>query len=318
MVSTMGQTKVIGMGETILDIIFKENQPVAAVPGGSSFNSIISVGRAGVPCSFVGYAGADLVGQQTVDFMHRNGVDTTYFQVRTDEKSALSLAFLDEHGDANYVFYKEHPRAGEGWTLPAFSEGDVLLFGSYFAACTGMRPLVEDMLRRASEAGATVYYDLNFRRSHRDELEALLPTIHSNFRLSSVVRGSADDFDVMYGTRDAREIYEKYVREYCEVFVCTAGAACVTVCTPQGCFDIAVPPVDEVVSTVGAGDNFNAGLACSMIWEGITKNALPHMGQGVWEKIVSTACRFAGEACRTTENYVSHDFGRRMQQEHNC
>ncbi len=46
--------KVVGIGETILDILFKENQPVAAVPGGSSFNSIISVGRAGVPCTFVG------------------------------------------------------------------------------------------------------------------------------------------------------------------------------------------------------------------------------------------------------------------------
>lgn len=43
--------KVLGVGETILDILFKNNQPVAAVAGGSSFNSIISVGRAGVPCA---------------------------------------------------------------------------------------------------------------------------------------------------------------------------------------------------------------------------------------------------------------------------
>ena len=41
--------KIVGVGETILDILFKNNQPVAAVPGGSSFNSIISVGRAGYP-----------------------------------------------------------------------------------------------------------------------------------------------------------------------------------------------------------------------------------------------------------------------------
>ena len=59
--------KVVGVGETILDILFKNNQPVAAVAGGSSFNSIISVGRAGVPCAFVGYTGADVVGQQTIE-----------------------------------------------------------------------------------------------------------------------------------------------------------------------------------------------------------------------------------------------------------
>ena len=40
--------KVIGIGETVLDIIFKDNQPIGAVPGGSVFNGVISLGRAGV------------------------------------------------------------------------------------------------------------------------------------------------------------------------------------------------------------------------------------------------------------------------------
>lgn len=30
--------KVIGIGETILDIIFRNNRPHTAVPGGSTFN----------------------------------------------------------------------------------------------------------------------------------------------------------------------------------------------------------------------------------------------------------------------------------------
>ena len=34
--------KVIGIGETILDIIFRDGQPTAAVPGGSVFNGIVS------------------------------------------------------------------------------------------------------------------------------------------------------------------------------------------------------------------------------------------------------------------------------------
>lgn len=37
--------KITGIGETILDIVFKDNKPVAAVPGGSTFNAIISLGR---------------------------------------------------------------------------------------------------------------------------------------------------------------------------------------------------------------------------------------------------------------------------------
>ena len=37
--------KIIGLGETVLDIVFREGQPQAAVPGGSVFNSMISLGR---------------------------------------------------------------------------------------------------------------------------------------------------------------------------------------------------------------------------------------------------------------------------------
>ena len=40
--------RVIGIGETVLDILFKDNQPQKAIPGGSAFNSIVSLGRAGV------------------------------------------------------------------------------------------------------------------------------------------------------------------------------------------------------------------------------------------------------------------------------
>ena len=36
---------IIGIGETVLDIIFVDDQPQRAVPGGSTFNAMISLGR---------------------------------------------------------------------------------------------------------------------------------------------------------------------------------------------------------------------------------------------------------------------------------
>ena len=61
--------KVIGIGETILDIIFKNNRPHAAVPGGSTFNGLISLGRLEVPVSFISELGNDRVGDFIRDFM---------------------------------------------------------------------------------------------------------------------------------------------------------------------------------------------------------------------------------------------------------
>ena len=50
--------KVIGIGETVLDIIFRNEQPISAVPGGSTFNAIISLGRSGVETGFISETGS--------------------------------------------------------------------------------------------------------------------------------------------------------------------------------------------------------------------------------------------------------------------
>lgn len=297
--------KVVAMGETIMDILFKNNQPVAAVPGGSSFNSMVSIGRSHLPCAFVGYTGGDYVGQQIVDFMHLNGISTDYFEVRQGEKSALSLAYLNEDGDANYVFYKDAPRPSATAPVPQLEADDVLLYGSYFAICEGMRGLVTEVQRRAREANSIVYYDLNFRRSHQHEFDVLLPVIHANFRLSTIVRGSADDFDIMYGTRDAEEIYRQHIQPYCPLFICTAGGGRIVVCTPGQTFTFEAPRIDDVVSTVGAGDNFNAGFICGLLRYDIRRDDLLGLDRQGWQQLIDLGCQYAGEVCRSTDNYIS-------------
>ncbi|HBE54977.1 MAG TPA: carbohydrate kinase, partial [Prevotellaceae bacterium] len=59
------------------------------------------------------------------------------------------------------------------------------------------------------------------------------------------------------------------------------------------------------------GDNFNAGLACSLIWRGITRDRLPLLGREEWQHMLATACAFSGDACRRLDNYISPGFGLR-------
>ncbi|MBQ1701966.1 MAG: carbohydrate kinase, partial [Prevotella sp.] len=98
--------KVIGIGETVLDIIFKNDQPIGAYPGGSTFNAIISLGRCGVNTSFISEAGNDRVGKQIIDFLKENGVDASGVSRFPDSQSPISLAFLNANNDAEYLFYK--------------------------------------------------------------------------------------------------------------------------------------------------------------------------------------------------------------------
>ena len=101
--------KVVGIGETVLDIIFKNDQPIGAVPGGSVFNGVISLGRSGVDATFISEAGNDRVGRKIVSFLKANGVNADNVSVYPDSKSPISLAFLGDDNSAEYIFYKDHP-----------------------------------------------------------------------------------------------------------------------------------------------------------------------------------------------------------------
>ena len=304
------------MGETVMDILFRHDtvqgtcQPFSATPGGSSFNSIISVGRAGIPCAFIGYAGNDRIGQQTLDYLRQNHVQTDWFRLYDGMRSSLALAFLDSNGDAEYNFYKDIPHLQNNWPLPDFTPSDTLLFGSYYAICNGMRQQVETVVQNASQAGATIYYDINFRRTHINELEALLPVIQWNMQHSSIVRGSADDFDIMFGTRDADQIYTDYIRPYCQTFIYTSGAGKILCYANGRCMDFhaqAIPP-HQVVSTVGAGDNFNAGIICQLIRNKICKADIPTLGTSDYASLIHTGIHFASTVCRLPGNNVPEGF----------
>ncbi|MCQ2236933.1 MAG: PfkB family carbohydrate kinase, partial [Bacteroidales bacterium] len=160
----MKTRKVIGIGETVFDIIFRNNKPVGAVPGGSTFNSMISLGRCGVPGVFLSETGDDRIGNLVCSYLEENGVSST--GVDRNGKSHISLAFLNDKNDAEYVFYKDHPHDKASMSLPEINADDIVLFGSYYAINPVIRAKVKSLIDYAHKQGAIIYYDVNFRASH--------------------------------------------------------------------------------------------------------------------------------------------------------
>ena len=259
----MNKQRVIGIGETVLDILFKDDQPQKAVPGGSTFNSIVSLGRAGVPCYMVTEVGGDHVGDLICNYLRDNGVSTEYVCRHDHVKSHISLAFLDEHNDAQYVFYKDHASVALDGKLPEMDKDDIVLFGSFFAINPAIRPVVGGLLRAAREASAWLYYDVNFRKPHIADLKNVMSNVEENMSLADVVRGSMEDFGYLFGLHDGDVIYE-CVSRFCRTLILTDGAQSIRVYTSDGCETYPVRAI-ETVSTVGAGDNFNAGYIYAML-----------------------------------------------------
>ena len=290
----MGMKRVIGIGETVLDILFKDDQPQKAVPGGSTFNSIVSLGRVGVPCAMVTEAGGDHIGDIICRYLQDNGVSPEFVCRHENVKSHVSLAFLDEDNDAQYIFYKDHASVMLDGKLPEITKDDVVLFGSFFAINTVIRPVVRGLLKAARDAGAWLYYDVNFRKNHIADLPDVMQNVEENMMLADVVRGSVEDFGYLYGLRGGDEIYSR-VSRYCRKLILTDGARSIRVYTPDVCETYPVQPI-ETVSTVGAGDNFNAGYIYALM-KGLQDEA----------SRIDMAQRWSQDVCRQIGNNISDE-----------
>ena len=300
----------------MLDIIFRNNQPIQALPGGSTFNAIISLSRSGVNTSFISETGNDRVGRMIIQFLKDNGCEADSVSVYPDSKSPLSLAFLNDQNDAEYIFYKDHPHDRLDFTLPEINEDDIVLFGSYYAVNPVIRPQVKAFLDYAHERGAILYYDVNFRASHQYEVMKLTPNLLENFELADIVRGSAEDFEVLFKKNDAEQVYRSQIMFYTKKFIYTNASAPIQLFADNGLKK--QYPIDKMdtVSTIGAGDNFNAGFLYGMLTNGITRSQLTEgLSEEQWDSIVEQGKKFSAEVCRSLYNYVSPEFGAARKEE---
>jgi len=301
--------KVIGIGETILDIIFKDDKPIGAMPGGSTFNAIISLGRCGVNTTFISETGNDHVGRMIIAFLRENGVNADNVNVFPESKSPVSLAFLDDKNDAQYIFYKDHPHDQLDFIFPDIQPDDIVIFGSYYAINPVIRQQVHGLLEHARNQGAIIYYDVNFRPSHVNDILKIKPNLLENLEYADIVRGSNEDFQILYNMDTAEKVYRSEISFYCRKFIYTRGAESVKLMADGG-FTKEYPVKNvQTVSTVGAGDNFNAGIIYGILKNNITREDIVNgLTEEQWDGLIDTAMMFSAECCKDIYNYVSKDF----------
>lgn len=294
--------KIYAIGETIYDIIFKGGEPVAARAGGAMLNSCVSLGRLGMDVNFISEIACDEAGENIIRFLASNGVNTA-LAYRYNGKTIIALAFLQDNNDARYSFYKTVPALRLQIDPPAFAAGDILLFGAFYSLMDGIRDQLLALLRSARKAGALTIYDPNIRSPHKEEIGRLRDRIYENFRLADIVRASDEDFQTMFDIENGSDAYALVRSHQCDHLLYTKSDTGVEIHTVEGMRELAVPKI-ETLSTIGAGDSFNAGLMYELL----------HMGHDIngdrLEACAGTAIRFGSHVCTHYENYISEGFAR--------
>ncbi len=191
-------------------------------------------------------------------------------------------------------------------SFPEPVANDIVIFGSLYAINKDVRDKIKSFVSKARNAGAIVVYDPNFRKAHLPELPELMPYIIENMQFADIVKGSDEDFMMIFKANTLNDAYE-IVSKHCPVLIYTMNANGVYLKTKNNCVFHEANRINPV-STIGAGDSFNAGIIFGMVMEKTTKENYAAQNNEVWHKILGYGVSFASEVCLSYDNYISEEF----------
>jgi len=302
------RSMVYALGETVLDLVSEGNYSLHAVPGGSVLNASVSLSRMRIDVQLISESGDDRAGDLIEEFLKINAVKTDYFIRNSQHKTSLALAFLDKQKKASYSFYHDYPEQLTAQEIPDFRNEDILLFGSYYSAKPDRRNFILAMLKKAIENKSLVYYDLNIRKNHSADMAELMASYMNNIAAATIVKGSDEDFMSLFGLSDPEEVYKK-IFPYCKILIITSGDKPLRVFTPSYSRSYNIPAITPV-STIGAGDNFNAGFIYGLATtnHGIRLNPATDLKEADMDRMIACGIAFATETCLSADNYISGNF----------
>jgi sugar/nucleoside kinase (ribokinase family) len=217
--------------------------------GGSAANVAVWAVRAGVPARFIGRVGADPLGAQLVAQLERDGVDV---RVQRQGYSGTIIVLVDRTGEramlpdrgacVELAGVPPEWLAGTGWLhLPAYS----LTVEPLASTCIAL-------VEQARREGAGVSVDASS--------VALLEAAGAG-RVRDVLLVDVRP-DILFANSDEAALLAVSDHALAPLVVVKDGPRPVRL-QPGGA--VAVPPVDGVVDTTGAGDAFAAGFLAARL-----------------------------------------------------
>ncbi|MBE0650328.1 MAG: carbohydrate kinase [Bacteroidales bacterium] len=299
---------VYTLGESLLDIIIEDLNKVAAKPGGSMLNATVSLCRAGIPAALITELGDDETGNLIVDFLQKSHASVNLITRYKAGRTVLAIATLDADKKPHYTFLKSYPGQRMLAPQPGFTRSDILLFGSLYSLDPDIRPVLKTYVKAAKDSGALIVYDPNIRHPETLDNPVLKEALMENFRMADIIKGSDEDYGAVFGKQDAEKQLESLHQINPEALIIMTAGKDGAMALYDGHLSRISAPAIKVVSTIGAGDGFNAGMIAFIAKAG--KQARERIKSDILfrESLLRTGIEFASSVCESEENYISETF----------
>ena len=291
----------------MLDIVHLDGKPLASYTGGRIANMSASLGRCGIHVEYVSECACDKIGDMVVDFLKSNNVGTGSIDRFTDGKSQVSLIFRDSNGKEDYAEYVSYPDTRFNVLWPRIEEGDIVVFGSYFAIDSKPRKGLLELLNYARERKAVIVYLPGFHKELCTRITRVMPEILENLEFADLVIARQADMEIIFDKSDALASYNEHIKFYCPNFVFTDSNNGMQIFSRGICKTLEFvdcPPQNRL----GKDAAVAAGIVYGMLRENVTLETVNSIPLSVWDSIARFGVNFANECIISGQNIVSNEF----------
>jgi len=246
-------TRGLVIGESLIDIVERDQHVVAEHVGGSPLNVAVGLARLGRDVDFLTRIGDDPYGRRIAEYVNTAGVQLVSGSQSAD-RTATARAAIGKDGSADYVFDLDWQLSGTPMVTPPLFVHTGSIAAVQEPGCLAVAALVDTY-----HVSATITFDPNVRPSLIVDRDLARARIEHLVERSDIVKVSAEDLRWIDPDRPPERVAQAWLALGPAVVAVTmADQGAAAVCAAG---EVRVParPV-QVVDTVGAGDAFTVGL----------------------------------------------------------
>ena len=214
--------KIICIGECSLNIVLDpEGRPLGSMPGGRVLNAAAILASEKYNVIIASEVSADPVGDILATHLQNKGVDISSLDRFTEGRTALNV-FTAADADSvptSLTRYEAYPDDCFDIVWPRVDEGDIILFGGFYAIDRRMRTRLTRFLAHCAERKALLIYLPGFLPQQEPRITRVMPAILENLEIANVVVARNIDLSLIFGIDNTDSVYHDHIDFYCRSLV---------------------------------------------------------------------------------------------------
>ena len=277
---------ILSVGEILADMIGQKEDGVTtfkAFCGGAPFNLAVNAKQSGAKVGFVGRVGNDVIGRFVLCEAQKAHLERLDIQIDAERNTTIAFVTLTD-GERDFAFNR-HDTADfnidfDDIDFESYENLEIVHLGSLMLSEQKGREFAEKIANKASELGAKLSFDMNFRKDIYKNFEDAKRAYAPFVECADIIKFSDDELTDYTGISDMDEAAKSVLKKD-KLLLVTLGKSG-SAYYYNGLKGI-VPSISGVkcVDTTGAGDAFFGAFLTNIEGKELTEeNIVYAMQQG--------------------------------------